>query len=186
VSLQQGAGGYTGCEDTYIYQYAPDTNYCQQGSLKVGYKQRSATILRFDLSSIPAHVSIVQAQLQLHAAGWGGTDMTIDAHRILRPVRACEATWNYARGVVSWGVPGCNDPTTDRSAQPESSVATSGIGKWYHFDVADLVQDWLDGTLPNNGVLLRGALPYASGEFYLSSSEGGSISLRPRLVITYR
>jgi hypothetical protein len=186
VTLQQGTSGYAGCDDTFIYRYQPITNYCPSSTLEVGYKQRSAALLRFDLSAVPAHVSVVEAQLHLYASGWGGTDMTIDVHRVLRAVRLCEATWNHARGVVSWGMPGCNDPSTDRSAVAESSVATQNIGKWYVFDLTALVQGWIDGSVLNHGVILRGASPWSTGQFFFASSEGGSVNLRPKLVITYR
>jgi hypothetical protein len=186
VTLQQGSGGYAGSEDTFIYQYAPNTNYCQQSSLQVGYKQRNAALLRFDLGAVPARSAVVEAYLHLYAAGWGGADMAVDVHRVLRPVRLGEATWNHARGVVSWGVPGCNDPSTDRGAVPESSVTTGGIGRWYAFDLTALVQAWVDGTVPNEGVIVRGASPWSTGQFFFNSGESGAVELRPKLVITYR
>jgi len=186
ITLQQGLDGYTGGEDTHIYQYASDKNYCQQNALEVGDKQRYAALLRFDLSSIPADAIVSEASLQLYAKGWGGSNMTLDAHRILRDVNICQVTWNQARNGDNWGVPGGNDTLTDRSAGAESSVTTYGIRKWYHFDLTDLVQDWVNGSLANNGVLLRGASSWSSGKFYFVSAQDEDIRLRPKLVVTYR
>ena len=111
--------------------------------------------------------------------------MTLDAYRILRHVSMCQTTWNQAQSGNPWGTPGCNDTATDRAATPETSVSTSGINRWYSFDLTNLVQVWVDGALNNNGVLLRGASPLSSTQFYLSSAQSGTSSLHPKLVITY-
>jgi len=186
VTLQQGLDDYAGCDDTFMHQYEPDRNTCYAGSLDVGYKQRYAALLRFDLASIPAGSLVSRATLQLYAQGWGGVDTTLELYRVLRPWRVCEATWNVAQIGKPWGLPGVNDVLTDRAATPESTVSTSGIWKWYTFDVTALVQGWVDGSVANNGVFLCGASSRSDGKFYFSSSQGGSVSYRPKLVITYR
>ena len=56
---------------------------------------------------------------------------------------------------ATWFIPGCNDILRDRRELPESTVTTAGIARWYRFDLKALVQQWLDGTTPNNGALLR-------------------------------
>jgi hypothetical protein len=186
ITLQQGSYGYTGAEDTYIHQYAADSNYCSHDTLKVGYKQQYAAPLYFDLSAIPVNASIAQATLQVHAVGWGGSNMTVDAFRILRSTNLCQATWNQAQTANNWGTPGCNDTLTDRGAAPESSVTTYDNHVWYGFDLTALVQDWTDGSLANNGVLLRGASSLSTSMFYFASAQNDNLSLRPKLVITYR
>jgi len=186
VTLQYGADGYTGAEDTYLHQYAADTNYCTQDLLRVGYKQQYAPLLRFDLSSIPASATVQQATLQVYARGWGGSDMTINAYRVARDVSLCQATWNRARSREDWGLPGCNDATTDRAATPESSVSTSGISRWYSLDLTDAVQSWINAGASNNGVLLRGAASRSTSLFHLASAQSSDARLRPRLVITFR
>jgi hypothetical protein len=186
VTLQQGSDGYTGSEDTYIYQNAPDDNYCLQDVLNVGREQQYAALVRFDLSSIPSDARVVESTLQLYASGWDGSDMTIDAYRIRRDVSICQATWNQAGDANPWDLPGCNDTDTDRGATPESSLTTSGISKWYSFNLTIAVQDWVNGRLANNGVLLRGAESGSTSLFRFASAEVGTSSLRPKLVITYR
>jgi hypothetical protein len=178
-------GGYAGSADTYIYQYEPDTNRCGDNTLRVGYKQRYAAPLRFDVSTIPSGSTVTEANLEVYAKGWGGSDMTVDAFRILRDVSMCQATWNQAATGNAWGVAGCNDTVTDRAVAPESSVHTTGINKWYSFDLTALVQEWVNGSLANNGVLLRGASAWLSEEFYWISAEDALIYLRPKLGITY-
>jgi hypothetical protein len=186
IVLQQGSNGYTGSEDTYIHQYAPDSNYCSHDTFKVGYKQQYAAPLRFDLSSLHGNASIVEATLEVHAVGWGGSNMTIDAFRILRNTSLCQTTWNQAAAGNNWSAPGCNDPVTDRGATPEGSVTTHDNNVWYSFDLTPLVQDWMDGSLANSGVLLRGASSQSTSMFYFASAQHNNMSLRPKLVITYR
>jgi hypothetical protein len=61
---------------------------------------------------------------------------------------------------------------------------THGAWGWYSFDVTNLVRGWINGTLPNYGVMLRG--PEWSG----SDSSWKAFSTRegpypPQLIITY-
>lgn len=184
ITLQQGSSGYSGAQDTYIYQYGPNTNYCSEDLLKIGYKQQYASLLRFDLSSIPNTAQVTRATLLLYATAWGGTDITVGAYHITRTVNLCQATWNQAQAGNVWAQAGANSTTLDRRPLPESTVTTRGVYAWYQFDLTGLVQGWADGTLPNNGVLLRA--DYAPFNFYFASAEHSNAALRPRLVITYR
>jgi hypothetical protein len=186
ITLQQGTNGYFGCDDAYIYQYAPDSNHCRQNAFQVGDKQRNAALLRFDLSPIPANAIVTQATLHLYAKGWGGLNMAIDAYRIFRDVSLCQTTWNQAQSGNPWGQPGCNDTSTDRAPTPESSTTTSGIQKWCGFDLTTIVQDWVNGSAKNNGLLLRGASLWSSRKFYFASAQDGTIASRPKLIVTYR
>jgi len=52
TTLQNGLGSYSGSTDTYLYEFAPVQNYCDQNLLAVGHGQRYASWLRFDLSSL--------------------------------------------------------------------------------------------------------------------------------------
>jgi cell division septation protein DedD len=186
ATLQQGSDGYSGCQGTYIYQYASNDNYCQRESLQVGYKQQNAALLRFDLASIPANALITQATLQLYATGWGGSDMGLGAYALLRDFDACRATWSQAWAGNPWGQPGCNDASVDRRASPESTVTTEGINDWYDIDLTAIVQDWASGRVPNHGLLLRGSSSTSQAVFFLASAQHHVTGLRPKLVVTYR
>jgi len=165
-------------------------SYVQQNSaldpLRVGDKQRYAILTRFDLSAIPASATVIQASLQLYAVGWGGTDMSIEAFYITRTTTIDQATWMQARTGDNWGIAGGKDVTSDRRPAPESTVTTSGPGKWYPFDLTAVAQGWVSGALPNNGILLGGSSPVSSSSFYFASVETGTPASRPKLVITYR
>jgi hypothetical protein len=98
----------------------------------------------------------------------------------------CQATWNQAANGNNWGMPGVNNTITDRAAMPEASATTDSLFQWSTFDLTDLVQDWMDGSLANNGVVLRGPLPPAAAIFYFASAQHSNSQLRPRLVVSYR
>lgn len=185
LTLQQGNGGYAGAKDTYLDQYNATSNYSWADTLKVGYKQTTAGLLSFGVSSIPARASITSAVLQVYATGWGGSNISLGAYAVLRGAKAQQATWNQAGAGQPWGLPGCNSTNTDRRGTAESTVTTSGINKWYSFDITALVQQWVSGGLGNNGVLLRQTTNGAY-RFHFAAAEKGDGTLRPKLVVTYR
>jgi hypothetical protein len=185
VTLQVGSNGYTGSEDTQIYIYEPTDNYCSADLIEVGERRRYVGLLLFDVSSVPANAVVVRATLQLYAGGGGG-EIPIDAFRVIRSVKPCEATWNQAQNGNPWGTAGCENTTTDRDAVPLSSVTTIGIGEWYGFDITSAVQDWVEGSMANNGVALQQGLPASLESYYFASAQHSNVSLRPRLEITYR
>ena len=48
-----------------------------------------------------------------------------------------------------------------------------------------LVQEWVNGALGNNGVLLRQEV-FAPFTFFFASNEYGDVGLRPRRVVRYQ
>jgi hypothetical protein len=172
-------------EDTYIYRWTPDSNYCSENQLKVGHRQQYAALLQFDLSHIPPNATVTYARLELWATGWDGTNMDIEVYRILQDTTLCQATWNQAQAGNPWGIAGCNDTSTDRAAEPDACKRTSGVNTQLAFNVTDLMQDWVSGTLANNGVLLRGASELSASLFTFGSVEHSDENVRPRLVAYY-
>lgn len=185
VTLQSGVDDYAGSEDTYLYAQAPNTNYCTDNQFIVGYKQQQVGLLRFDISSIPASAHVLRATLQTWASGWSGADMTIEAYRVVRDVNLCQATWNQAASGNNWAQPGGNDSALDREATPECAVTTHGIRTWYGFGLTGLVQAWVNGSVANHGVLLRGASAWSTLEFHFASNQADDTSLHPRLEVIY-
>ena len=185
ITLQQGLEGYQGCTDTYIEQYQPNQNYSGQEQIRAGYRQQYASLLRFDVSSLPPDAIVAQATLQLYARGWSGASVGMDAFAINRDVNLAQATWNQAQTGSSWGVAGCNHVPTDRQGLAESSIVLTLPDTWYEFDLTALVRRWLDGSMANNGVLLRATDPLSTHSFQFASAENGNAALRPRLIISF-
>jgi len=186
VILQFGNNGYTRSEDTQIYIYEPTTNYCALDLFKVGERRRFAALIRFDVSAIPASAAVIRASLSLYAVGWGGTEIPIEAFRVLQPVSLCESTWNQAKSGAPWGTVGCDNTSTDREAVALSSIMTSGLAKWHTFDLTNVIQGWIDLTVPNYGVVIQQGWPTVNSGYYFASAQYANPALRPKLQITYR
>jgi hypothetical protein len=186
ISLQVGSNGYAGSEDTQIYMYEPTRNYCGADLIQIGERRRYVGLVRFDVSSVPANAVVARATLQLYAWDWSGGEIPIDVFRVIRSVNLCEATWNQAQSGNPWGTVGCENTTTDRDAVPLSSITTIGIGEWHSFDITSAVQGWVDGSMANHGVALQQGWPAMLDSYYFASAQHSNVTLRPRLVITYR
>ncbi len=183
MRFQRGTSGYTGAEDTYLSQYPADEVNCHQEILMVGFGQRYAAYLRFDVSSLPAHAVVTDAQLRMYLAGWSGENATVRAYVLKRPVVPCQATWLQASAGNPWGIPGGRDVTTDRRPTAESAVTTSGVGSWYDLDLRSAVQGWVNGSLPNYGVLLEADSSAATLRF--AGAYWWTVAERPALDVTY-
>jgi hypothetical protein len=103
---------------------------------------------------IPAGSSITQADLSVMALS--STGETVTVHRITSDWGESSVTWNSFGGAYDPAVLG-------------SFIVTFG---WNTVDITALVQDWVDGAVPNFGVLLRqGATPgvqYWSSEYEIN------------------
>jgi hypothetical protein len=122
------------------------------------------TLLRFDLSGIPAGSAISSAQVTLNAVSSNGA-APISVKRVTAPWAENALTWN------SWA---------GAQAAAELTSFLSGAGA-RSFDVTALSQSWLDGTLANNGVVLTSE----QVNTVFSTSESADAALRPALAVCY-
>lgn len=198
VTFQEGVDSYTGTTDTQLYKSGADTNYGTTTTLKVCNQFGSgvfSSLIKFDVSSIPATATITSATLTLtmdstnfHGGTWG-------FYRCFKPWVESTATWNDWDGPNSeWGTAGCdntNDSGVDNSgdgtgddrtatAFDTSSANTSTID----IDFATPVQNWVDGSWDNNGVAIDCIGTISDGADF-RSSEHATTSQRPKLVVVY-
>lgn len=163
----------------------------------LGIGQTGATIdrslLKFDLSSIPAYASIVSATLSL----WTKTDYSTNArdvkvYRVLRNWVETQATWNVYSTGNNWGTAGCGNSTTDydganiwASTNVSASVPNNTEVQWV-FTATGLAElkKVINGTYSNYGMLLKADTESADFYYYYSSADATS-GYRPKLVIEY-
>lgn len=172
--------------DTFGYEFLPAMNLSgggfgtilSVGATTTGHDTKS--VLAFDLSSVALTGAQVQsASLNLFAvdttaAGFGtspspGSPVTVD----LAPLNA-----SFDEATVAWG-------TIPAAGAVETSQLIDGINQTFSFDVTNLVKQWLDGGLTNNGVVLTGNSPVGSSPNWVVavfSSASGQVA--PALVIT--
>jgi TGF-beta propeptide len=135
--------------------------------------------LRFSLASIPAGAVVVTAELSLWYDGTcvslrktfrpcDGRAYEVEAHRILT------AGW-YSEREVEF------DPL-----EYVADLPATARSQWLTVDVTDLVAEWQDGSLPNNGLLLKLADDEEAYDLpgpVFPSSTYGDASVRPRLTV---
>ncbi len=130
---------------------------------------QSNAYLRFNLANIPTHATITKATLRLYIDSFVSPG-TFDVYELDQPWNEFLLTWNNAPllGASATG----NHPTTITLADNTTFVLV---------DITTLVQEWVNGTVVNNGVAL--ALTSADGEFSFQSKENVSGSHEPELEI---
>ena len=175
-------------KDVRIDALTPSTNIgtnidCDAIIDSIGYARRG--LLCFDLSSIPLGSTVSSATLTVYRRAISTADQ-INVHRITNGWIETDCSWDSrtqdpARGWSSAG--GEYAATVYASATPTGSEVD---GDPIAFDVTTLVQEWVDGTYPNSGFLLKKATETgASTGLGIWSSDYGTAAQRPKLVVEY-
>ncbi len=182
----QDVDGATGrVRDSYLDQWNPTTNYGNLGAMSIRTGGIRRPIIAFDLAAIPSDATILGAMMELCTSHHKShpQDMTVSVYGVKRAWREMETTWNVARTGVAWGQPGADDTVGDRDAVPTTSQLVPDANTWYAFDITPLVQAWVSGARPNEGMVLLATGNTVEMSFW--SSQYGTQHLRPRLVVRY-
>ena len=150
--------------------------------VETGQPTYARSFLWFDLSGLPAGVTIQQATLRLHLLseeGWpyeGGGDMGV--YRVTQD-------WSEEE-VTGWDTRPAADPTLWAQTVVSSSIGAT----WYEWDITALVRAWQEGTYPNQGLMLSAAPTPETmiGEGWAAAAygrTGAEPELIPQLVIVY-
>jgi hypothetical protein len=122
------------------------------------------------ITTTPGGVIITSATLRLYA-DQTNSSVQVRVHRVTAPWNEQTVTYN------SFGE--AFDPTVVGSFTTKSSVTG-----WYSADVTALVQGWVNGAYPNDGLLLEQGWGSAFNRFRSSDSTGNA-TLLPKLVVCY-
>jgi len=186
VEFRQGLNGYMGCTDTRISQENPTKNM-GDGELILGMKGQASSLIRFDVSSIPAGATVQEAALSLAVVNYGqrGPEAVIaGAFVVTRTWEEMQATWIKATNLENWGLPGCNSTSSDRSPTSLDSESIYEVG-WYTWSLTSAVQMWVQDPASNKGVILRQLNIAIGGEYDIRQSEFPGLEMRPVLFVTY-
>ena len=173
IILQPGSEG----KDNYVSGTLPDNNYGNSASFYVGTYAVSKyyrAYFQFDLSTIPVDARIVDADLNIYQYNsLGSGNFQIGLHKV---------TGNWEENTMTYNL----QPTSSSETEALRTVYT-GSTTWRSWDIDDLVQDWLDGSITNQGMLLKSTDETLSSSlgirFY--SSDYTTASERPKLEIDY-
>lgn len=166
------------------------TNYSANAYFQVGEYNGGAfvdrSLLHFDLSSIPSDATINQVRMKVWDDGsnYSSNTRTMRVYRMVRAWTASTSTWNTTDGSTSWGTAGASN-VTDREATDIGTIsmpATEVEGYKFIDLTASAVQDWLDGTLTNNGIQLK--MDTETNDMHQFSDETVS-GEEPKLIVDY-
>jgi hypothetical protein len=176
VTVQRaGASGVVA--DTAVADKATSTptSYSTSGTVSTGVNSgvERRALFQFDLSAIPAGAVVTSADVTLHESN--NAPATIEVHRLLAAWSEPTVTWQSLAGAFDPAVFGsfANGPAGDINTPSPVS-----------FSVTALVQGWLDGTFPNDGILLSQAVNGAAATVF-RTSEWATVAQRPALQICY-
>ena len=180
-TFQEGLDGYSGWEDSWITEDSPTTNFGDYTATHLQYYTSDRQLHKFDLSDIPGTATIDEALLKIYVYNVSGGSPQVSAYRIITSWVESEVTYNKADASTNWGTAGMQSGTDYASTAAGTSSSVSSAG-WATIDITDLVQDWVDGTYTNKGVVLR---LISAGHLRTYMSDYATTSYRPKLEVTY-
>jgi hypothetical protein len=160
--------------DACILSGYPTLNAGDTVDMWAGYDTASdarivRSLVKFNLSTIPSGSTINSATFKARhsyiSSGSGARDITV-----------WRITGSWSEGSVTWN----NKPGYGGSY--DSVSIGHGNWGWYEWDVKDLVQEWVNGTYSNYGLMLRGPEYSGAGFRGFSTREG---SYTPKLVVNF-
>ena len=109
----------------------------------------------------------------------------LDLYKVLEEWEEGSATNTFQEGSVSWNVRQGSDswltPGGTHCDLPQDRFLIPSASHYPEFDITELVQEWVNGTSPNYGVIIKNDTPVSTGIKASEYSEYG----RPYLEITY-
>lgn len=170
--------------DTFINEDRPNDNYGADKDMRLDSETTKVLriMMRFDLASIPSTAVVDSAILRLYEmTGGRGDDVAFSVHALDVPFEEDEATWTRASVANFWTTLG-----GDYSPEVYYTGSFNNTVGWKSLDLTTLVECWVRGSLPNNGMIF---VPVEAGgdslKVLASADETGSIQYRPRLEVDY-
>lgn len=173
ITLQPSSEG----KDSDVDERDPDANSGSYEALYSGcttLHKKFRAYLQFDLSNVPGNARIIDAYPKLYQNSSSGTgSFTVGLYKV---------TSDWEEGTITWN----NQPTSSTVAEAFCTVyASTAWRTWYN--IGDLVQGWVDGSITNYGMLLKvtGETSIIMIAIFTSSDHTTDPSKRPKLTINY-
>ncbi len=176
--FQDGAlpdGSYGGTEDSYLVQRSPSANFGNETSLEAdgvdfdpasGKYGEVAAIIKWDISSTPATAQVSRVFITFNYS---------DASSGVYHFYSQNSPWSES--TVSWN--DMDQGPTILSTLPPFSFELGSVE--LNENGVALVQGWVDGTIPNNGFIIRSG--GTNNGIRMDSSE--SSGFRPKIDIVF-
>jgi len=158
--------------DCYISAASPTTSFCGGTALSAGFDGTNASraLLQFNLSAIPTTDSVLSAKLLLYLGSASTSNSASLAVYQLTRAWTTGATWNTYDGTSSWTTAGGDFSGT-------AAATTNGIaatGTWYSWSPTSLVQGWVNGTVANDGLIVKEPTENVANVLSFNSATGGN------------
>jgi len=182
--ITSGMTNLTAVADTYIYHKAPDANYGTLATLKLNNRTGNPvskqaivrSLLRFDLSAIPAGATVLSASLNVVQDNTSSG--LIDVCEATASWGETVATWNNSSAIFGAAYYGSTNTGTTAGGAVLIPLNESGIDK---------VRSWMATPAENYGLGLTTTYPGPNEEEWISlrSRETATEAHRPRLTVAY-
>ncbi|MCP3981076.1 MAG: DUF11 domain-containing protein [bacterium] len=157
-------------QDSWLNEGSPGENKGTEAELSASDNPGGSgrPVYRYDLSSIVPSATVTAATAWFYLNGEDSSGAPVDLRRITDSWTELGATWaNTAADFDASTVHGSIDPTN--------------LG-WVGVDLTSLVQDWVDGTHTNDGLML---LSTGATQTKYTSKEWGTASEQPCMEVVY-
>jgi hypothetical protein len=183
--LLQDDGSYDKTRDVFLCRYHPTYKHGADGLIQDQFSSYTP-LLRFAIfqsegGPVPTGATIRSAKLSLYK--YTAYNMTYRVHRLLQDWSEANATWNERNPGQQWAVPGANGAGVDYLASADAQFIAGWDAGWLEFNVTAAVQAMARGQ--NYGWRLLPVSGSPAGLKKFHSRESATVSLRPKLEITY-
>ena len=163
-------------KDTCANLSDPGMNLGEEDWMTTGHGPLNTCIayLQFDLDSVPDNAVITDAELGLfYYYGVAEAEATIGIYNV-------EESWD--EGSITWN----DQPATAATPEYTCNVPGTPTVAYLYWTIGDLVKGWWDGSISNNGVMLKDTDESTpEGWIKVRASECENVTVRPQLIIYY-
>jgi len=172
--------------DAYIKQDSPDSRLGGDNELRVKTEsgKLNRSLLRFDLSVIPADAIVTSATLSLWVKEVKDGNVTISARRVTASWNEAQVTWKARDKAANllWTAQGGDYSATALDTEP---FVKDVKNYWAAWDVTAAAANWVSNPAANYGVILESPVTSPKNETKFKSSDDGTASQRPKLEVCY-
>jgi hypothetical protein len=183
ATFQDGVAGYSGTRDTVLRGDKVTKNYGDERKASIDGKPDHATIISWDVSSIPQSSIVQSVQIALHVTN--KSKESFEVYALTRSWDEGQATWNVASAGNNWssaGAQGAGDFTgvpIGVLTATKKGVATITLNA---AGVA-MVQSWVNNPSDNFGIVIQNYVNTDGMD--VATREAKKVEQRPKLSITY-
>jgi len=126
--------------------------------LSSGADEYARTLLRFDLSSIPATASLTGATLGIYSPTSARNTTGLELWRVNNKAWNNSVSWNRFSTGNLWGTPGGDIGLGQRQNMVVSTSVRGSQAGWWTFSqpqLTSIVEEWHSGRVANQGLLLK-------------------------------